>query len=219
MLALTLMPKMEKQLSRTAVPPYGGISDWSTLREVAAQGYSDAILCLASIEIVERSNRDSVLGPLNENEATKAARLMVDATLFRVQIFIVRAFAPVRYPDDLHLRAAIEFLKYDNRVTEEQQIERRSNLEMAIALFDAAAVDQRLEPLKHMRDKMLAHWARPNESIPKPRYVDLFSFAKMTCSIWEELSFGAGTVMIELDNQIDAYREAADDFWSIWEKK
>lgn len=74
-----------------------------------------------------------------------------------------------------------------------------------------------MRKLKHMRDKLLAHTARPDARIDIPRYNDRFSFARDTCAVWEHLSYGAGTVMIDLQHQVDAYTESADAFWAKWE--
>jgi hypothetical protein len=87
-----------------------------------------------------------------------------------------------------------------------------------VQLFDQAEADPRLASLKHMRDKQLAHWARPTPGVPLPLYNELFGFTRLTCEISEQLSFGAGTVMITLETQVEAYRESADAFWSRWEK-
>ena len=62
-----------------------------------------------------------------------------------------------------------------------------------------------------------SRWAVPNDGIRLPMYKELFEFTEMTCAIWEQLSFGAGAVKFEVSNQIDAYRESADAFWSKWE--
>ncbi|MDA7948636.1 MAG: hypothetical protein MPJ78_14310 [Hyphomicrobiaceae bacterium] len=192
----------------------GGVRDWNTLRQVAGDGYSDGISCLAAIEIVERSNRDSVIGPLNDSNAGRAALLLRDSAFFRLQMMVVRAYATVRHPDDLHLRAAVNFLR--EHIDEETRPDRHDRLTKVIKLFDSADNDSRLVPLKNMRDKELAHWARPTGDL-RPRCDELFGVTRDTCAIWEHLSFGAGTVMIELDNQIDAYRESAAAFWGVWE--
>lgn len=198
------------------------VSDWNTLREVAGSGYSDAIVCLATIEIVERSNRGSVIEPLDRVQAGRAARILVDGALFRLHLFVTRAYAPSRHPDDLHLRSAIGFLKTAGRLEEidaENWLEKRHRLEEAIRGFDLLANDVRLTKLKHMRDKLLAHMARPDDTVPIPRYDDLFSFARATCAVWEHLSYGAGSVMIDLHHQLTAYVESADAFWGRWENR
>lgn len=192
----------------------GGVRDWNTLRQVAGDGYSDGILCLAAIETIERSNRASVIGPLNDNDAGRAALLLRDGVFFRLHVMVVRAYAPVHRNGDLHLRAAVNFLR--EHIDEETLPDRRAHLAEVIRKFDLAAADPRLVLLKETRDKHLAHWAIP-ASDERPRYDDLFGITRDTCEIWERLSFGAGTVLIELDTQIDAYRESADAFWGKWE--
>lgn len=195
----------------------GGINSWDDLREAANHGYSDAITVLATIEIIERSNRPPLLEEINRADAGPAVRMLRDAAFQRVQLIIVRAFGPVRHADDIHLRAAIDFLREPGRLHEEKRPDRRNDLNRAITLFDAAAADPRLSTLKHMRDKEIAHWARYGDGKARPLIHELFGFAKETCLVWQQLSFGAGTDMIEVDDQIDLYRDAAEAFWSRWE--
>lgn len=195
------------------------ISNWHTLKEAARQGYSDGILCLATIEIVERLNQQPVEQALNEADAGGIARILRDSALIRMHLYLCRAFAPCRSADDWNLRAAIEFLEKPGRIEEEPVTERRSDLYEAVRLFDEASDDPRLKSLKHMRDKLIAHLAVYDESIPRPRYDDLFNFARTTAKIWERLSFGAGTCMIEIEHQIDGYRESSDALWSVWETR
>lgn len=189
------------------------------LREVAVQGYADAILCLASIEIVERSNVSAVLDRVNDSGAGRAARLFIDGALFRLHLFVTRAYAPVRYPGDLHLHAAINFLKCNPAVIDDFPAEKRRHFTEAVKLFERALEDNRLAKLKQMRDKLLAHWAEPDLSTPLPRYVELFGFTNETCVIWEHLSYGVGTVSIELVHQVGPYRDSANAFWSRWETR
>ncbi|MEO9613143.1 MAG: hypothetical protein ABJG86_11735 [Nitratireductor sp.] len=192
------------------------VTDWQTLKEIAKQGYTDGILCLGTVEIIKRSNRPALISSLNEADAGMAARILRDSALTRLHIFLCRAYAPCR-KDDRHLRAAIEFLDQPGRIDEEPWPEKKADLLEAVRLFKEADVDPRLKGLKHMRDKLIAHLGVYDESIPRPLYNDLFGIARSTAQIWEKLSFGAGIVMIELDHQIDAYRESADAFWSRWE--
>jgi hypothetical protein len=194
------------------------IKDWNTLREVAGMGYADGVTCLATIEVVERSNRPTVIEPLDRAEAGRAARILVDGALFRLHMFVTRAFAPASRGDDLHLRTAIDFLRQPGRLDEEKWPENKRRLQQAIRGFEAMENDPRLVKLKHMRDKRLAHSARPDENIEIPRYNELFGFTRATCAIWEHLSYGAGSVMIDLDHQVTAYIESADAFWGRWEK-
>lgn len=192
------------------------VGDWNTLRHAASQGYADAIICLASIEIIERSNRPEVIGPLNEADAGRAVRILADAAFFRVQIFLTRAFAPVRR-GDYHLRAAMDFLRAPGRLDEVTPVEDRPRYERAIALFHEAEADPALKLLSHMRHKSMAHLAIPDPSVPLPKYDELFAFARRCAEIWQELSYAARVVMIDIDHQIDAYRESADALWGKWE--
>lgn len=201
------------------------MKDWPTLKQVAAAGYADGIVCLAAVELVERLNNPGVYGPINEAGAGRAGRLLADSVLFRLHIFLTRAYAPVAYGDDRHLRAAIEFLTPE-RIAETQYygpdgelepwVERQQYLAAAVQKFSELAKDPRLGRLKHMRDKMLAHWAVPDPDTPLPSYNDLFGFARDTAEVWERLSYGAGQVMIPIANQVDAYIESADAFWAVW---
>ena len=194
----------------------GAVADLNALQEAAVAGYNDGITVLALIETIERSNDFAIIKAINAAEAGNASRLFREAAFFRLHILIVRAFAPVRHSDDLHLRAAINFLRQPGRIDEETWQERRDDLAEAIRLFDEADNDPRLGTLRHMRDKQLAHFARIDESKGRSTYADLFGLGRATAAIWERLSFGAGTAMIDIDKQVDAYREAADAFWRRW---
>ena len=194
----------------------GGINTWTDLREAAKHSYSDAITILATIAVVEKGNQLRVIEGLNAANVGRAVAMLRDAAFFRVQLVVVRAFDPVQRSDDIHLRAAVDFLREPGRISQERLPERQADLHQTIALFDTVAADPRLTALKHMRNKELAHWARYGDE-DRPMIRDLFEFAEQTCRIWERLSFGAGTVMVEVDHQIDEYREAAAAFWSHWE--
>ncbi|MER8525217.1 hypothetical protein [Mesorhizobium sp. M0494] len=195
------------------------VQDWDALREAAGQGYADGIMCLATIETVERSNNEELIERLHDADAARAARILIDGALVRLHIFVCRGFSPARHADDLHLRTAIDFLKEPGRLDEEPLLWRRTDLAEAIRLFELAAADPRLVRLKHMRDKLIAHMARYDETIiAKPTYNDLFDFTRLTAQIWERLSYGAGTAMVKLRHQVKAYSESADAFWSRWEE-
>ena len=158
----------------------GTVISWDDLREAAKLGYSDAITVLATIEVIERSNRPALLKAINDAEAGPAAVMLRDAAFLRVQLLVVRAFDPVRNGDDMHLRAVIEFLREPGRIDEEPSPGCRADLRRTIELFDAAAADPRLSVLKHMRNKEIAHWARFGDDKLRPRINELFEFAKDT---------------------------------------
>lgn len=195
----------------------GGVNDWQTLRKVAKQGFSDGIVCLATIEIVERSNRPSVIEPLSEAQASIAARIMVDASLVQLHLYLVRAFARVSHDDDLHLQAAINYLRRADLEEQEPYPPLRENLHKAIELFDIAQKDPRLATLKRLRDKRIAHLGGYDHT-DAPTYNDLFGFAHVVAEIWERLAWGTGIVSLSISSQIEAYIESAEAFWSPWER-
>ncbi|MBZ5762407.1 hypothetical protein LAV84_20950 [Rhizobium sp. VS19-DR104.2] len=196
--------------------PVTAIDDWNALREVAALGYQDAVLSMAMVATVERSNSPACVGAINDAKADLATRLVVDALLFRLHIFVTRAFGRVSYKDDRHLRAAIEFLKRQPSLDGLKSPEDPVRVQRAISNFDATAVDGRLERLKKMRDKQLAHMASYTEK-DRPTINDLFRLAKATADIWEDLAIGSATIFVEVDLQLSAYRKSADRFWCRWD--
>ncbi|NTA46860.1 hypothetical protein G6L34_01975 [Agrobacterium tumefaciens] len=194
----------------------GAINSWDDLREAAVQAYSDGISILATIEIVERSNRKQLLKKLDEVGAGPAVLMMRNAAFAQIHHLAVRAFAPTRRDDDMHLRAAIDFLRIPGTIEKAQDEEGANELRRAIQLFEEADKDSRLKALQHVRNKELAHWAKFG-NVDRPRINDLFFFCLDTCEIFELLASGTGSIMVPIQNQIDLYRDAAQAFWSKWE--
>ncbi len=200
------------------VHPSGGVKDWSDVRNVAKRGFEDGIICLATIEVIERSNTPDVINPLHVADASRAARLLIDAALIRLHLYLVRAFARVSHGDDLHLRAAIEFLRRTDLTAELRFKENEEHIHRAIELFDQADHDVRLAKLKKLRDKQIAHLARYSDP-EAPTYNDLFGFAGDVAAIWERMAWGTGIVTLSIASQLISYRESADQLWSPWEAK
>lgn len=205
-------------MGKDAAPSTGGVKDWETLRKVAKQGFSDGIMCLATIQIVERSNRSSVIEPLNQAQASRAARILVDASLVQLHLYLVRAFARVSHDDDLHLHAAINYLRTADIKEHVWHPPLRDDLRTAIELFEIAKQDPRLAELKRLRDKRIAHLGKYDEE-DAPTYNDLFGFAHVVAEIWERLAWGTGIVSLSISSQVEAYIESAEAFWSHWEHR
>jgi hypothetical protein len=197
----------------------GGINSWNELLKSAEDGYNDANTILAMIEILERSNAPHFIKKISQSKAGIAFGILRTAAFQQIHLLVVRAFDPVNKPDDMHLRAAIEFLRKQNQSNDTNEICSWTYVDCSIDLFDKANSDERLSKLKHMRNKQIAHWARYDEDIPRPLIRDLFDFAKDTCLIWEKLSFGAQWCSIELEHKIPHYKEAAEALWSRWEQE
>ncbi len=64
-----------------------------------------------------------------------------------------------------------------------------------------------------MRNKQLAHMAS-YDGADRPTINDLFEMTKVVSDIWENLAIGTGTISIEVETQLLAYRRSADRFWS-----
>ena len=154
---------------------------------------------------------------VSNRQAPRCCNLLLSGALVHLHIYVCRAYSPVR-KGDRHMRASIEFLSEPGTTDEPTLQGTKLDYEKAIDLFRTAESDPKLIRLKHMRDKLIAHLGRANRSIGLPTYDDLFDFTRTTCAIWERLSFGAGTCVIELDAQVEAYRESAEAFWSKWER-
>lgn len=195
----------------------GGVRNWHDLKEVAAQAYSDGIAILATMEIIERSNRKPLLKRLADGHAGPAVQLIRNAAFAQIHHLAVRGFAPTRHDDDMHLRAAIDFLGIPGNIEKAHDERCVDELRKAIKLFEEAQNDGRLKALQHVRNKELAHWAKFGV-VERPRINDLFFFCLDTCEIIELLASGTGTIMIPLQDQIDLYRSSAEAFWSKWER-
>ncbi len=189
------------------------IDDWNTLNQVAVLGYQDAILLRGMQDLIERWRDPNCRGPIEQAGAGRAAQLIIDGLLFRMHIFVTRAFGLVKHKDDRHLRAAVGFLRRQPDLDSLQSPQNSTRLRTAISAFDAAAAHGRLDRLTKMRNKQLAHMAS-YDGADRPTINDLFEMTKVVSDIWENLAIGTGTISIEVETQLLAYRRSADRFWS-----
>jgi hypothetical protein len=86
--------------------------------------------------------------------------------------------------------------------------------EKAKAHFKKCKGDNRLNKIRHFRDKFTAHIGEPME-IPLPKYKDLFSFAKETVTCIDLIAVATGTALVKIADNIDAKKEAVA-FWKPW---
>lgn len=191
------------------------IATWNDLREIALEAYDDAIVCLSSIEIVERWNVPAVRLAILNSGAELAAQTLLDACLFRTHILIARAFPETRR-GDRHLRVAIDFLDEPGRFDEVEAVEQSRQLRKAVSAFRALEKEPHLERLMHIRHKLLAHWAKADPERAKILYRELFSLARRTANIIDDLAAGSGTGLPPLSYELNERREAADAFWHVW---
>lgn len=194
------------------------ISDWNTLRALAIQGYNDGIVCLATILTIERyMTRRDVTSQLWITGADKAADVLVQGAFFRLHLLISRAFAKIRKNSgDLHLRVAMNFLAEEGRLDDVSDPSQRGQLARVLAQYQALDNDPRLKRILHMRNKLLAHWAKRDPSIELPDAFELFAFARETANVWENLAAGSGGMLSPMEDQVEEYRKSAEVFWSAW---
>ena len=194
------------------------VENWNELIDAAEQGFADGVACHGSIAASRRANRQNLIEIVDDAKAGRAARLLLDGALFRSHIYLVRAFDPpsAKAGDDINLRAAIDFLRQPGAV-EFAHEDRHADLHFAIERFDAAAADPALQTLRLMRNKMLAHWAKYDETKPRPTYSELFGFAERVGKVSEALAHGTAIHFLSMESQGVAYIESAETFWSIWD--
>jgi len=179
-------------------------------------GFGDAKIILETIEFLERGNvpaaRDGVLA-VGGGDAHLTLRI---ACFTHLIVLITRAFKPVNHKDDLHLRAAIEYVRHVGPHVVGRIDERASYLEEAIELFDKLAADPAMGLLDHMRDKQVAHWATyaPSE---EPQIRHAFEIGRVASVIWELLAWGVGVLGVSLESQTQEHRKSADGFWGKFE--
>ncbi len=187
---------------------------WGRVRGIAADAYRDGIDMLACVEILERGNREETFVPIRDAGGGLAMNRIRDALFWRILFLAMRAYAPVR-KGDKQLRAAFELLR-DPEVSRLAYEENRADLDRAVDLWKLAETDERNASLSHYRNKAAAHWSELDDGRELPQINDLFGFARSTATIAEKLAAGTGVVMIDIDHQVEAFRESADALWSRW---
>lgn len=194
------------------------VTNWADLDRSVRIGFGDAILCMASIATLERGNQASALKTINGAGAGLSGRLIRDALFFRTHMLAARAFAPVRSRDDLHLRAAVDYLRQPDHLAHQSDPARSARLGLAVETFDSLDGSVLQKKVERMRNKELAHVAEVGEAVIRPLINELFEFARRTSQIWEEIAYGSGITSLSLESQVEGYRLSADRFWLHFER-
>jgi hypothetical protein len=200
----------------TKVKPWGGVRDWAKLQESAKAGFTDGVQLLEMYDFIERGNEPKVLKGLQRMRASGAGLVIRRACLAHMIMLVTRAFGPVGRKDDLHLRAAVEFIRHKTPAALTSQPEQQRHLQDVVVLFDREASDAGLALLDHMRHKEIAHWADYGAK-SKPTYHHLFNLARAAASIWERLAWGTGILGLTMTNQTQASKDQGKNFWARWE--
>lgn len=186
------------------------------LKPIADDGFADALEILQLIAILEAQNTNGVNKGLNKAGAGRAAMTAKNALITRLTLLVVRCYAKPR-EGDLHIRKAFDIIAKDVRVSEEL-MRRHSGepLKTAQANWLHCRGDHRLQRLEHFRDKYTAHFSKPNEDIPLPKYNELFPFAVETTSLMESLAHAVGANTHKLSDWDSEINASAESFWKPW---
>ena len=184
------------------------------VRDVTSQGFLTAMEILQIIETMERLNFGDIIININRAEAARAGTVVMNGLLSRLVLLVAGAFAPVRHPGDRHLRQAVILLRVK---TEQSSL---TNLKFSAALlhWDRLELDPRQLVIKHFRDKSTAHISTPKPGISKPKYDELFGFARELAGLFEMFAAAAGTLPEPLRETQEYRIDSSEAFWRPWER-
>jgi len=186
------------------------------LERAARIGFGDAVLCLATIALLERGNAKETVEAITIAQVGRAARLYREGILFRMHILVSRAFASSRYPDDAHLRAAVEFIERPDFSSFLGPRQNLADLKKVAIMFRELEKQAPVAPVFRQRNKELAHIGEYGDHVPRPLYNDLFALARQLAEIWSELAHASGVNGTRAEDEVPVYEKSADEFWSRW---
>jgi hypothetical protein len=212
---LTLRPSPQ---DKTRGRRHRDTSDMSVkiVQDIASSAFSDAIDILAIIETVSALGLDQEarLQKIEKAEAVRAADVIWRALLSRLVSVVARHYAPVK-PGDLHAEAAFELLKQN--ATLAAQMPFPIDIAEAQRLWGQCHGGHRLQRVRTIRDKQLAHVGTWPSAVTRPTNNDALEFAQATTRALEKLAHGAGVVGLSLDRQTPAYKQSAERFFAHWD--
>jgi hypothetical protein len=186
--------------------------------KISDDGFVDGIEIRQIIELLEVQNNGGSNEAISKTEANTAAMMLRNSLITRLVLLVSRIYAPSR-KDDMHVGRAFELLK-DTAVKAE--IETRGpegSLNEALEIWRKLKADHRLPKVKQFRDKYTAHLGKPNPQIPLPEFQELFSFARETTVLLDQLARATGTRTEGLDTWDYQVRASAEAFWAPWSQK
>jgi hypothetical protein len=185
--------------------------------EVAKDAFIDALEILQLIEVMRRQNTNEINKNLSDAGAGGAALVVRNSFIARITTLVARCYARTSRADDKHLRRAFELLENAEVRAEIEKSGSKSDLVEAERLWKNLTDGDILARVKHFRDKLTAHWAKPNPDIPIPSYTEFFDFAISTTQVMERLAHAVGGTGDTLDEMRAEYVLAAQTFWKPWE--
>jgi hypothetical protein len=202
-------------------PATRSINNWSKsveiVDEVAKNAFGDALEILQLITLMRRQNTVGINKCLSEKGAADPARAIRNAFVSRITTLASRCYSKVTRDDDRNLRRAFECLD-DPAVR--SAFEKRSDkgtVTEAIELWKKLDANDSALRVKHFRDKLTAHWAKPNPDIAIPAFKELFEFSEGTAQLIEKLARVVGGKGETLNQFQERYAATAESFWKPWE--
>ncbi len=181
------------------------------VRDIAAQGFADAIDVLFIIETLEAGNAPAAVAAINAAHTDAVANCVYRALWSRLVLVVIRAYADAR-PGDRHAQYAFDLLNDPPIRAEVEQIGNATALAKAISLWVKCRADNKLNSIRAFRNKQIAHWG---EMKTRPPVInDIFAMSRRTATALELLAQGAGVVTLSLDSQLVGYRAKANRFWA-----
>jgi hypothetical protein len=183
------------------------------VRQIGEDALVDAMEIFVTIELMEAQNTGGVNERLSDEGAGQGGIVIRNALLSHLIVTVTRAFSFPR-ANDRHLRRAFEILQHNSEIRTAFK-DKENELIEAERFFKSCCEDPRLERIKHMRDKSVAHRGLQRQDIPKPQYGDLFAFANNTIDAIDKFAFAIGVADIAVRDNIDA-KPTAESFWRPW---
>jgi hypothetical protein len=189
-------------------------SNANLLREIVEQSLGHGIELLSHVELMEGQNSGGVNERLAQAGLQNAAIAIRNAMMARIVLMVAREFSEPR-DTDRNLHRAVDLLS--DTTVRELFGKNVKAMDDAQAHFKRCKGDNRLNEIRHFRDKFTAHIGEPKE-IPLPKYKDLFSFAKETVTCVDLIAEATGIGVTKISDSNDAKDQAAA-FWKPWRKE
>jgi hypothetical protein len=189
------------------------------LLDIAEKAFNDAVEIHKIIAVLDGINEPAVVKNITKKKAGIAAYTIRHSLFWRLHLLAARSYAKTRdkvQDDDRHLRRAFELLQRGDVKAAVLQRGHAADLAEAQKLWTKCNSNHRLQEFLHFRDKQLVHLGKPDASIPRPLYNDVFSIARATAEVMEKLANGTGIVGLSVDSQMVFPKRSIDAFWKPW---
>jgi hypothetical protein len=182
-----------------------------TVRDIAVEGFADAIDILSLIETLEAGNTAEAVAAVNAAKTDAVAQCVYRALWSRLLLLVTRAFASAR-PGDRRAQYAFDLLQDPTIRSNVKNSGDPAILAEAMALWANCRGDHRRQSIQSFRNKQIAHWG--SLTTQPPIINDIFDVSRATAVALERLAQGTGVVTLSLSSQLMGYRDKADRFWT-----